>query len=73
MNDLEKLQEILNNQPKSKKNKYDWDDCSLYEVTKDEVRKRNYERYILKMKNDLCIGFVFDRNKRFVGIYNWKE
>ena len=23
--------------------------------------------------NEVCIGFSFDRNGRFLGIYNWQE
>lgn len=66
MTDLEKLKEVLLNQAQRGIDSGEWPEC---EAT---TEKAENDQTILKIET-VKIGFVFNRNGRFVGIFNWKE
>jgi len=67
MTDLEKLKEVFLNQAERgiKSGDYDETECTVEPNTEGSGQ-------ILKVPS-LQVGFVFNRNGRFVGAYNWKE
>ncbi len=65
--DLEKLKEVFSNQSERGIKSSDWNEC-------EAVVEPNIESggHVLKVPS-LQVGFVFNRNGRFIGAYNWKE
>lgn len=67
MTDLEKLKEVFLNQQERSIKSGDYAECEAVVVPNEEGSGQ-----ILKVPS-LQVGFVFNRNGRFVGAYNWKE
>ena len=67
MNDLEKLKEVFLNQSERSIQSGDYAECEAVVEPDNEGAGK-----ILKVPS-LEVGFVFNRNGRFVGAYNWKQ
>ena len=67
MSDLTKLGEVLANQSTKYIKSQDYDD--VREFTMDVDDSNNIVVHIESVQ----VGFVFDTDHRFVGIFNWKD
>ncbi len=67
MTDLEKLKEVFLNQSERGIKSGDWGECeAVVELNKEG------SGHVLKVPS-LKVAFVFNRNGRFVGAFNWQE
>ena len=66
MTDLEKLKEVLLNQAQRGIDSGEWPEC-------EATAERGENSQTILRIDALQIGFVFNRNGRFVGAFNWKE
>ena len=67
MTDLQKLIEIFDSQKEKGIKSGDWPECQYRFKGPDHAGIR---QVVLESQE---IGFVFTKNGRFVGIYNWKD
>ena len=70
MDDLGQLIKFLNTQSKRAVLDNDWDDVTKFRIVKEGMQTPGDMRLTLE---DLQIGFNFNKDGEFQGIFNWKE